>query len=110
MFQWYEMLEAGVSTAPAPAPETTLLANLQAASANSGWPQAGQPPRMQAATGGCMGVVGLEHPPEQKASVHCATPAADPEATVHPLLPDEKPAINMRNIDVGLLLSTEASV
>ena len=57
-----------------------------------------------------MGVVGLEHPPEQKASVHCATPAADPEATVHPLLPDEKPAINMRNIDVGLLLSTEASV
>ena len=102
-------MEAEASTAPALAPVTTLLANLQVACANSGWPQAGQLPRMQAATGDCMRVARLEHPPEQKAGVHCATPAADPEATVHLLLPDEKPAMSMRNIDVELLLCTEAS-
>ena len=48
---------------------------------------------MQDAIGGCMGFAGAEPPPEQKAGVHCAAPAADLEAIVHSLLPDKTPAM-----------------
>ena len=105
------LLEGGASTAPALAPMITLLADPQAASADSGWPRAGQLPHMQVATGDCVGVVGVEHPPEQKAIVRCATPAADLGATVHSLLPDAKPAMSVSKIDTTLLLGTaEASI
>ena len=62
---------------------------------------------MQVATGGCLGVVGVEYPAEQKASVHCATAAADLEATVHSLLPDEKPATSTHKVGIGLFLGTD---
>lgn len=86
----HQLFEAGARTAPAFALATTPLANLQAASAGTGGPQAGQPPHMQVAIGGCMGA---EHPPEQKAGVHCAAPATDLAAIVHSLPPDKRPAM-----------------
>lgn len=91
---YHHPFEAGASTAPAFALVTTPLANLRAASAGTGWPQAGQPPHMQVAIGGC---VGAEHPPEQKACVHCAAPAADLEAIVHSLMPDKMPAMTQHS-------------
>ena len=57
-----------------------------------------------------MGVVGVEHPPEQQASVRCATPAADLGATVHSLLPDGKPAMSVSKVDTTLLVGMEASI
>ena len=57
-----------------------------------------------------MGVAGIQHLPEQKASVHCATPAADLEVTLQSLQPDGKPAKSTSKNDAGLLLSTEASI
>ena len=91
---YHQRFETGARAAPAFALVTTPLANLRAASAGTGWPQARQPPHMQVAIGGCLGA---EHPPEQKAGVHCAAPAADLEAIAHSLLPDKKPAMTQHN-------------